>query len=96
MKCKETVPLRREFVKQMLKELNINCPHNIEKEEILAIVEDILIYLEDRNSDNYKTNQGILGIRNLFRGYIVKVWKGANFAQDKYHKLNKIVVRLCI
>ena len=32
----------------------------------------------------------------MFRGYILKAWTGANFNQEKYHKLNKIAVRLCV
>ena len=30
IKCKETILLRREFVKKLLKELNENCPNNVE------------------------------------------------------------------
>ena len=73
VKYKESILIRREFVKKLLKDLSQNCPQNIEQEEILVLVEDILRYLEDKDSNDYKTNQGILGIRNLFRGYIVKV-----------------------
>ena len=84
IKCKETILLRREFVKKMLKELYNNQLQNIDEEEILSFVEDILRYLEDDSDDEYEINQGILGMKNIFRGYIVKVWKGANFAQNKY------------
>ena len=80
----------------MLKELCDNWPENIDEEEILLFIEDILRYLEDDSDDEYKTNQEILGMKNIFRGYVVKVWKGTNFAQNKYRKLNRIVVRLSI
>ena len=59
-------------------------------------MEDILRYLEEDESEEYETNQELLGIQNVFRGYITKVWTGANFSQDKYHKLNKIAMRLCV
>ena len=84
VKYKETIPLRQEFVKKMLKELCNNRLENIDEEEILSFVEDILRYLEDNSDNEYEINQGILGMKNIFRGYVVKVWKGANFAQNKY------------
>jgi len=30
IKCRKTIPLRREFIKILLKELNSSCPNNIE------------------------------------------------------------------
>ena len=38
----------------------------------------------------------MIGFQNVFRGYILKDWTSANFNQEKYHKLNKIAVRLCV
>ena len=57
----------------MVKKLNSNYLDNTRKEEILDIVEDVLAYLEEEDSGKCKTNQGILEVRNLFRGCIVKV-----------------------
>ena len=56
IKCKETILLRQEFVKKMLKELCNNRPENIDEEEILSFVEDILRYLEDDSDNEYETN----------------------------------------
>ena len=83
-------------MKKMLKELCNNQPENIDEEEILSFVEDILRYLEDDCDNEYETNQGMLGMKNIFRGYVIKVWKGTNFEQKKYRKLNRIVVRLSV
>ena len=48
------------------------------------------------NYDKYETNQHLVGMRELFQGYVVKVWTGANFNQNKYNTLNKIVIKHCI
>ena len=56
MKCKETIPLRRKFVEQLLRELNNEHPDNVEEDEILSFIEDILRYLEDNENEEYETN----------------------------------------
>ena len=71
-------------------------PDNIDSEEILSFVEDILRYFDDDDSEEYENNQELIGILDLFRGHAVKVWSGTNFSDRKYHKLNKIDVRLCV
>ena len=35
----------------------------------------------------------IIQMKELFQGYIVKVWKGMNFGSEKYKIVNKEVVR---
>ena len=35
-------------------------------------------------------------MRELFQGYVVKVWSGVNFNQNKYNALNKILAKHCI
>ena len=32
-------------------------------------------------------------MKDLFQGYIVKIWKGMNLSSEKYTELNKIVVK---
>ena len=73
VKYKETIPLRRKFIIQLLKELNDKHPDSVEQEEILLFVEDILQYLEDDKNKEYEINQGMISVRNLFRGYAAKV-----------------------
>ena len=38
----------------------------------------------------------MIGMRSLFRGYIIKTWKGVNFSVTTYKNINKIVVRYCV
>ena len=35
-------------------------------------------------------------MQELFRGYVVVVWKGTNFSSTKYNVLNKIVAKKCV
>ena len=93
VKHKETSPMRKKFVEELLLELPKAKPQNVDGEEMLSFVEDIVRYPDDDDSEEGETNQGIVGIRDLFRGCIVKVWTGTNFSDRKYHKLNKIAVR---
>jgi len=64
--------------------------------EIDFLIEDILIYLEQDNTDECTMNQVMFGIQHLFCRYIIKVWQGTNFGSNKYHDINKIIIRNCI
>ena len=59
-------------------------------------MEDILRYLDREEIEEYETNQEMIGIVSLFRGYAVKVWKGIDFSSRKYHCLNKILIEHCV
>ena len=48
--------------------------------------------MEKDELEDYKTNQVSIGMKELFRGFIIKVWKEVNFSSSKYHELNKILV----
>ena len=59
-------------------------------------VEDILQYLENEEEEEYETNQYLIGMQELFRGYIVVVQDGTNLRSKKYSVLNKIVTKKCV
>ena len=60
------------------------------------MIEDVLRFLEKEEVEEYDTNQIIVGMRSLFRGCIVKVWKGSDFLLKKCYYLNKILVKHCV
>ena len=64
--------------------------------DIFDMIEDILRFLEKEEVEEYDTNQIMVGMRSLFRGYVVKVWKGSDFSIRKYHHLNKILAKHCM
>ena len=53
---------------------------------IKDIIADIREFL--RNSNDYRTNQTGIGMKQLFRSYIIKVWEGTNFQLNEYCKYN--------
>jgi len=73
-----------------------NQGREVDINEIFEMIKDILRYLENKEDEEYETNQALMEMQHLFRGYAIKVWKGSNFNQIKYHSLNKILVKYCV
>ena len=46
-----------------------------------------------KNKTSFEINQEILGMRNLFRGIVVKSWIGNNFETSVDHEHNKSIVK---
>ena len=53
-------------------------------------------FVRDDENGEYKTNQQHVGMKDLFRGYVVKYWKGVELNTNKHHELNKMVVKKCV
>ena len=49
-----------------------NKPFQCGYEDLFRVIEDILIYSKQEEEEKYTTNQCFVGIRYLFRGFIVK------------------------
>ena len=96
IKCRATIPLRRQFIKELVVELVRKKSDEVHVEEIMSFVEDILRYLENEEEEDFETNQQYVGMQELFRGYIVIDWEGTNLGTKKYEDLNKILVKRCI
>ena len=95
--CSDTVRLRREFITELLLDLLAEKNDEVSIDNIMSFGEDIVRYLEyEEDEDEYETNQWLIGMKELFRGYIVKVWFGININSDIYRALNKVVVRKCV
>ena len=62
----------------------------------MSFVEDIIRYIENKEEEEYKTNQQYVGMQELFRGYVAVVWEGTNLNSKKYRMLNKIVAKKCV
>ena len=61
-------------------------PDTIDPQTIKDIIVDIREYL--RYGEEYRTNQIGIGMKQLFRGYIIKVSTGTNFQSNDYRKCN--------
>ena len=62
--------------------------------DILDILEDIITFFDngEEEEDEFETCQQYIGMKELFRGYVVRNWKETNFNTTKYAELNKILV----
>ena len=83
-------------MKELLLEMQKVKPDNIDSEEIFSFVEVILRNFDYDDSEDHETNQVLIGIRDLFRGYTVKAWSRTSFSDRKCHNLNKNFGRLCV
>ena len=45
---------------------------------------------------DFETNQQVIGMKYLFRGFSVKEWKGTEFGGNKYTPYNRIVNQHCM
>ena len=79
-----------------MKDLIAKKPINLEYDDVFDMIEDILVYLDKGDEEEYITNQHLIGMKFLFRGFSIKVWKGTNFAEGKYKYVNKILVKHCV
>ena len=61
--------------------------------EIMSFCEDILLYLNSKDEDEYETNQIHLGMKNIFRGYIVSNQYDTNFSKAKYSECNRVIIK---
>ena len=83
-------------MEELIEDLLKNKPAEVESEETFDMGEDILVYLEKGDEDEHMTNQHVIGMSSLFRGFATNVWKGVNFASRNYRQLNEILMRHCV
>ena len=77
------MPMRKEFIEKLLLKMLKN-KGVIDINEIMSFCEDILVYLEGDDKEEYETNQHLVGMMELFRGCVANDWKEANFNAKKY------------
>ena len=57
------------------------------------MLEDIAIFFNNEGEEEeYTTSQQCIGIKEIFRGFIVKDWEGSNFNSERFRELNKVLV----
>ena len=73
----------------------MNAKHgNIDEEEINKMIKDIRKFLVNR--EEFETNQQYLGFEVLFRGFVIRLWFGTDFSNNKYADCNKVLAQLSI
>ena len=89
MRCGRSKELRKEFLQELIINLIKHKSEQISINDIFDMREDMLMHLKGGEEDEYETNQAIVGMQNLFRGFIIKALKGSNFSVNSYHKLTR-------
>ena len=84
--------MQREFIKNLTIDLFKENKGRIEDDVILNMIKDIVVYFDDGDDEEYESSQQYVGMRKLFRGFIVKDWIAADFNCEQYSELNKIVI----
>ena len=67
-----TKSFMKKFIEDLLEDLLKNRLPVVECVEIFDIMEDILVCLEKGNEDKCTTNQHMIGMSSLFRGFATK------------------------
>ena len=96
IRCDDTREFRKQFIIDLLSDLMKNKSQEVSYNDVFDMMEDILRYLDGEEIEEYETNQEMIGIVSLFRGYAVKVQKDVDFSSRKYHCLNKILIEHCV
>ena len=96
IKCKHTRKMRVEHAKELtISFLQCKTGKQTQK-KFCFFIEDILRHLENEKIEDQVTNQHLIVMKELFRGHIVKVWKGVDFREIKHSEVNKIVMIKCV
>jgi hypothetical protein len=95
IRCAKTLAMRKEFIEKLLLAM-LKDRDDVSVNEIMAMCEDIVCYMEAGSEEDYETNQHYVGMKELFRGYVIINWMETDFNSKKYRKLNKILVRQCV
>ena len=63
--------------------------------ELRLIIEDMRKFMRE-DTDDFETNQQVIGMKHLFRGFSVKAWTGNEFDEERHTNFNRIVNQHCM
>ena len=69
IKCAETISMRKEFATNWLKEIIEYKCRDIDANKIFWVIEDTLWYAENKEDEECKRNQVLIGIEHFWRVY---------------------------
>jgi len=72
IKCEKTKDIRRKYIIDLATVLLKDKEDYVSSNEIFDMLEDIMVYLENGDSEEYKTTQHFIGMNAIFRGFIIK------------------------
>ena len=60
-----------------------------------TLIEDIRKFMRE-DFEDFETNQQVIGMKYLFRGFSIKVWRGTEFGCNKHKAYDVIVNQHCM
>ena len=72
IKYKKTKDIRRKYIVDLATVLLKDKEDYVRSNEIFNMLEDIIVYLENGDPEEYETRQYFVGMNMIFRGFIVK------------------------
>ena len=67
----------------MYEDLKIVKVPGVKDEELRTLIEDIRKFMRE-DLEYFETNQQVIGMKHLFRGFSIKAWKGTEFGGNKH------------
>ena len=85
----------KEKINSYLSKLRITLEKVDDANEGSIKINKIVSYIRKllNNERRFETNQEMLGMRNVFRGIVIKSWTGNDFDASNDRKFNKIIVK---
>ena len=60
--------------------------------EVRQMIEDIQKFLQNRDEE-YETNKFRVGMKYLFRDFMIRVWTSTNFNIKHYMEYNRVLIK---
>ena len=84
-----------EFIFQLHEDLKRMQVPGVTHEELRTLIEEILKLMRE-DLEDYETNQQVIGMNHVFRGFSIKAWKGTKFRVNEHIGWNTIVNQHCL
>jgi len=95
--CPAIDHLQCEYIKEIKEKGNKIIHSDDDKQLFKLIIEDVTQYLARNESWTYNTTQHIIGMKNMFKGWIVKGWDNPEKEQSpEMIKVNKMLVKASV
>ena len=87
--------MRAKFVLVLHEDLKKEQIEDVLDTELRLLINDVRKLMRE-DEDDYETNQQIIGMKHLFRGFSIKMWKVTPEDRKNYTNLNRIVNHHCM
>ena len=72
-----------DFILQLHEDIKKVQVPEVTEEELRALIEEIRNFIRE-DLEYFETNQQVIGMKYLIRGFSIKAWKGTEFGSNKH------------